>query len=90
MIGLFGYATRQQKKGLNILKHCAPVVGFALSDDHIVTCSYSECEAGELQVFRNKNGYTLVKTLLLQHWVLNPRIPNNDFMEVDQPFVVSM
>ena len=65
------------KKRLDILKHCAPVVGVALSDNYIVTCSYSECDTGELRVFRNKNGYTLVKILLIQHWVHNPRILNN-------------
>lgn len=62
------------KKRLAILKHCAPVVGVALSDDHIVTCSYSESDTGELRIFNNENGYALVKILHVCNWVFKPTI----------------
>lgn len=64
------------KKRVAILKHCAPVVGVTISDEYIVTCSFSESDTGELRFYKNENAYELVKIVHIRNWVYKPIILN--------------
>lgn len=65
------------KKRLAVLKHGAPVVGVALSDEYIVTCSFTETDNGEIRIFKNEDGYQLMKILHMRNWVYKPKILND-------------
>lgn len=65
------------KERLAILQHCATVVGITVSDEYIVTCSFSESGLGELRLYQNESEYTLMKILVVQNWVYKPRILSN-------------
>lgn len=68
------------KERFAIFKSCDNVVGVALSDEYIVTCSYSESDTGELRIYRNEGGYELLKILHLRTWVRKPKILSGGFI----------
>ena len=70
----------QTRKRLAVLHHDREVEDVAISDDYIVTCSRytrTHLQKGEIRIYENQDGYTMLKILRHIHFMASVNIVDN-------------